>query len=168
MGRIKAIAVIGVLGLSLFAAAPAARAAVNGTVNGGGFIREAPQGSNGNSQATKTKLTVSGVDDSDEDSGRANYLVHEPKSKPSHEKLQLDCIYVSGNRAYASGEDQDGDRYYIVVEDNGEPGKNSDEFGIEGDSIERYAAFLIGFKCGAFDVSTSPIDGGNFQVREAE
>jgi hypothetical protein len=157
MGRIRAITVVAVLGL--IAAAPGARAAVNGTVNGGGFVRDG---------STRTQLSVSGVDDSDEDSGRANYLVKESKSKPAHQNLSLDCLYVSGNRAYASGVNRDDDRFYLVVEDNGEPGRGNDEFGIDGDSIERFAFFLIGFKCGAIDIFTSPIGGGNYQVREAD
>ena len=157
MGRVGAVAIVSALSLGLLA--PEAGAAVNGTVHGGGFIRDAGE---------KTQLSVSGVDDSDEDSGRANYLVHEPGSKPAHEKLTLDCLQVSGNRAYGSGENRDGDRFYLVVEDNGEPGRDNDEFGIAGDSIERFAAYLIGFKCGAIDVSTSPISGGNYQVREAD
>ena len=164
----RIVAVTGLAGLIAGAFAAPARAEVSGTSNGGGFVREIPEGSKGKSQATKTKLTLTAVDDTTGDSGNANYLVHQPKSKPStHLRLTLDCVSVSGNQAFASGLDQNEDRYYIAVEDNGEPGRNNDEFGLAGDSIDRFAFFLLGIDCGAGDVGTDPINGGNFQVAEA-
>lgn len=76
-------------------------------------------------------------------------------------------MQVSGDRAFASGEDQAGDRHFIVIEDNGDPGKGKDEFGLAGSSPERTLALLLGIQCGAIGIGTDPIDGGNYQVQDA-
>ncbi|MDQ3985654.1 MAG: hypothetical protein M3280_04070 [Actinomycetota bacterium] len=162
------VAVTALVGLVGGLLATNARAEVSGTSTGGGFVREVPEGSKGKSQATKTMLSLTAFDNTDGDSGNANYVVQQPKSKPStHLRLTLDCVTVSGNQAFASGVDRNDDRYYLIVEDNGEPGRNNDEFGLAGDSITRSIAFLLGLDCGAIDFGTDPINGGNFRVVEA-
>lgn len=161
VGAVSAVALMGLV-------SPAS-ADFSGRVAGGAFVREIPEGSKGKSQATKTHLSVTGVDDTTGDAGQANYLVQPPKSKPSeHLNLDLDCVVVAGNDAYASGTDQNDDRYYLAIEDNGEPGKNKDKFGIAGDSIERFLLYMLGQQCGAGNVPTGTINGGNYQVEDAE
>lgn len=156
------------LGVALGALASPATAEVAGQVNGGGFFREIPEGSKGKSQAKMTHLSVAGID-GDEDSGQANYLVKEAKNPPSeHVNLDLDCVTVSGNTAYASGVDKNNDRYYIAIQDNGEPGKNEDRFGIAPDNpLRNLLRLLPTGQCGAGDVSTDTIHGGNYQVSDA-
>ena len=164
MKALRSVALAGGVALLGAFAAPAS-AEVQGNVTGGGFYRFVEEEG---SKPTKVALSLTGTDDSEEDSGRAVYTSHARGNKPEKLHLVLDCVTVDGATAYASGIDRNEDRYFIAVEDGGEPGKGNDAFGIAESSLENELLLLLGNDCGAGSVATESIKGGNYQVSAAE
>ena len=164
MKAVRLLAIAGAVAVFGAVAGPAS-AEVQGNVTGGGFFRFVEDEG---SKPTKVALSLTGTDDSEADSGQAVYKTHTPGSKPTKVQLTLDCVTVSDDTAYASGVDRNDDRYFIAVEDGGEPGKGSDAFGVEESTLESELMLVLDIDCGAGGVATDTIQGGNYQVAAAE
>jgi len=154
-------------------AAATARLAEGGTAQGAGFYRTGGDAGKGKSKATKTMIVVNATDaraDGEDDGGTLNYMVHTPGSKGAHIAVSLDCVTTDGNEAFLSGVSGD-TRYDIRIVDGGNPGKGNDEFGIHEaaveDILDPVTGLLLG-DCGAGDVDTTAISGGNLKVTDPD
>jgi hypothetical protein len=173
---LRALALVSV-SLLLAPSAGALDADGDATVKGAGFFRKAAENGEGKGKGkgknrqTKTMITVQANDsrsDGSEDGGVVHYMDHTPGGgRGTHLAISLDCVLVDGDTAHMSGTVGD-DIYGVKVVDGGTPGKGRDEFGFaQIGTIETLLGILTG-DCGAGEVDTEPIHGGNLTVTDVE